>query len=267
MVLSDQPVSLEIASTRARWLVFMHTSDLRPAPPGPGGIISPMHGEGRLAEHAADYVIRYADGSEAQAAIRRRHQVGTFQRRWGENCFEAVAQHKPYPRHAHHEQTTPSWGWSQTRVVPADDGPWVNWLWAWENPHPEKAITGFRFEPAAGVVVISAISAGNVTSLPLRWRPRRKACLVLPEGEPFRPELDEDGLLEQIQIDLGQVISATPRLVYPNDAWPDSYNNQLPELSAREILIEYTAHPEACFHLSGPSGSRVVPVSEVEAPV
>ena len=225
-----------------------------------------MHGEGRLAEHAADYVIRYADGSEARAAIRRRHQVGTFQRRWGENCFEAVAQHKPNPRRAGHEQPTPSWGWSQTRVVPADDGPWVNWLWAWENPHPEKAITGFRFEPATGVIVISAISAGDVATLPLRWQSRRKACLILPEGEPFRPELDGDGLLEQIRIDLGQVISATPRLVYPHDAWPDSYNNQLPELSvaAREILIEYTAHPEACFHLSGPAGGRVVPVSEVE---
>ena len=76
VILTDGPVSVEIAPTRARWLVFLHTSDLRPAQPGPGGIISPMHGEGRLAEHAADYVIRYADGSEARAAIRRRRQIG-----------------------------------------------------------------------------------------------------------------------------------------------------------------------------------------------
>ena len=106
VILTDEPVTVEIAPTRARWLVFLHTSDLRPAQPGPGGIISPMHGEGRLAEHAADYVICYADGSEARAAIRRRHQIGTFQRRWGENCFEAVAHHKPHPRRAAHEQTT-----------------------------------------------------------------------------------------------------------------------------------------------------------------
>ena len=77
-----------------------------------------MYGEGRLAEHAADYVIRYADGTEARAVIRRRYQVGAFRRRWGENCFEAVAHHKPYPQHAHHEQSAPSWGWSQTRVGP-----------------------------------------------------------------------------------------------------------------------------------------------------
>ena len=264
VILSDRPVSVEITPTSARWLVFQHTSDLRPLERGPGGIISPMHGEGLLAEHAADYVIRYADGSEARAAIRRRRQIGAFQRRWGENCFEAVAHHKPQPRRAGHEQVAASWGWSQTRVVPADDGPWVNWLWAWENPHPEKSIAGFRFEPVAGTVMISAISAGDVAEFPLRWQPRRKACLVLPEGETFRPDLDEDGLLEQIQLDLGQVISATPRLVYPNDAWQEGYNNQLPDLAAREILVEYTAHPEACFHLSGPNGSRMVPVSEVE---
>ena len=142
-----------------------------------------MHGEGRLAEHAADYVIRYADGSEARAAIRRRRQIGAYHRRWGENCFEAVAHHKPHPRRAGHEQVAASWGWSQTRVVPADDGPWVSWLWAWENPHPEKVIAGFRFEPVAGAVVILAISAGDVAEFPLRWQPRRKARLVLPEGE------------------------------------------------------------------------------------
>ena len=225
-----------------------------------------MHGEGRLAEHAADYVIRYADGAEARAVIRRRHQIGAFRRRWGENCFEAVAHHKPYPQHAHHEQVAQSWGWSQARVIPADEGGWVSWLWAWENPCPEKMIIGLRFEPIAGTVLISGVSVGNVAELPLRWRPRRKACLVLPEGETFRPELDGDGLLAQIQLDLGQVISATPRLVYPGDTWPDTYNNQLPEVSAREILIEYTAHRDACFHLSGPAGDRVLPVSEVETP-
>ena len=83
--------------TSTRWLVFQHTSDLRPLEEGPGGNISPMHGEGLLAEHAADYVIRYADGSEARAAIRRRCQIGAYRRRWGENCFEAVAHHKPQP--------------------------------------------------------------------------------------------------------------------------------------------------------------------------
>ncbi len=56
------------------------------------------------------------------------------------------------------------------------------------------------------------------------------------------------------------MISATPRLSYPTDAWGDTYNNQLPVKSERDVLIEYTAHPEADFHLEG----RTIPVAEVE---
>jgi hypothetical protein len=269
VVLSGHPVQVGAGPSQARWIVFMHTLDVCPPGMGPRGQVSPAPRSGRLGECVAEYVICYADGTEARAAIRRRHQISPFTRFWGENCFEAVAHHKPYPLRGAQEQLGPGWGWTQTRVSAADEGPWVNWLWAWENPYPEKSIAGFRFEPPAGVVepglvVISAISAGNVASLPLRWRNRRKARLILPEGETFQANLDQDGLLKQIQLDLGQVISAAQRLVYPDDAWPDTYKDQVPALSATEVLLEYTAHPEACFHLSGFLDRRPIPVAEVE---
>jgi hypothetical protein len=265
IALQDRPVSVTLEATTARWLVFLHTSDVRPPETNHHGFISPMHGQGRLGEHAADYVIQYADGSEARAAIRRRHQVGAFTRRWGENCFEAVAHHKAFPLRTEHEQRRldwSDWGSTQTRVTSADFGAWVNWLWAWENPHPDKAIVGLRFEPVSGLVIVSAVSAGSVQAQPLRWLTRRKACLTLPEGEAFQPDLDEDGLLKQIQLDLGQVISATPRPVYPNETWPATRNNLLPEMSPNQVLIEYTAHPEACFHLWD---GQVVAISQVES--
>ena len=263
IVIKDQALSITFKPLTARWLVFLHTSDVRPLPAGPGGIISPMHGEGQLAEHAADYVILYTDGSEERLAIRRRYQVGPFQRGWGENSFECVPQHKPAPEHAHHEQDgNPYWGVSQTRISSATDsgGPWMNWLWAWENPHPEKTIAGLRFEPGAGITILLAISAGHTATLPLRWETRRKACLHLPDGETFQPDLDKDGLLKQVQLDLGQVISAALRPLYPVEGWPESYNNQVPPLSTNEVLLEYTAHAEACFHL--PAG-QVVPVAQL----
>ncbi len=269
VALKHEPVTIDLKPTKARWLVFMHTSDIRPFEPGAGGFISPMRGRGQLAEHAADYVILYADGMEERAPIRRRHQLGAFQRGWGENCFEAVAHHKPYPLRASHEQLKEGWGWTQTRSTAADSGPWVNWLWAWENPHPVKAIVGVRFEPASGLVIVSAISAGDasdqhfgeLSTTPLRWRPRRKACLTLPEREEFVADLDDDGLLEKVQLDLGQVISATPRPAYPNDAWAETYNNQHPGETENQVLIEYTAHPDACVHLGD---GQVIPVKHVE---
>ncbi len=260
VALADRVVSVELKPTVAQWLVFMHTSDLRQVEPGPGGFISPMRGEGQLAEHAADYVMLYADGTEERVPIRRRHQLGTFQRRWGENCFESVAHCKPQPRRASHEQPIAGWGTSQMRVTAADSGPWVNWLWAWENPHLDEALVGIRFEPVSGIVIVSALSAGNASSLPLRWQARRKAVLTLPHGEAFSPELDGRGLLRQIQLDMGQVISAIARPIYPKGRWVDSHNNQIPERSENEVLIEYTAHADACFHLWD---GRIVPALSV----
>ena len=261
VVIRDRPVSMEVAPTLANWLVFMHTSDIRPLQKDRFGLTSPMRGQGQLGEHAADYVICYVDGSQTRAAICRRRQIGAYARCWGENCFEAVAQHKPHPLRGAQEQLREDWGLTQTRVNISDLGPWMNWLWAWENPAPEKAITGFRFEPGEGLTVLSAISTGTTVSLPLRWQPRRKACLTLAAGDAFRPDLDNNGLLQQVQLDLGQVISAVPCLLYPNNAWPETYNNQMPEISTNQVLLEFTAHPEARFHLPG---GLVIPVAQVE---
>jgi len=262
IVLAHEAVTVELARTTAQWLVFMHTSDLRQPETTPAGFISPMRGQGNLGEHAADYVIIYEDGEEVRAPIRRRHQVGAFQRRWGENCFQAVTQRKPMPTRAAHEQPNPNWGYSQARVNAADMDPWVNWLWAWENPHPDKAIMAVRFEPVSGLIIISALAAGDASAQPLRWRSRRKACLTLPAGETFQPALDDLGQLQQIKLDLGQVISAAPRSLYPDQDWEGSYNNQVPAIADNQVLIEYTAHPDACFHLFD---GQVIPVGWVES--
>ena len=141
----------------------------------------------------------------------------------------------------------------------ADSTEWVNWLYAWQNPQPEKTIVRIRFMPISGILVISGISAGNTTSTPLRWGSRQKAILTLPEEETFDPTLSDRGVLNQVQLDMGQVISASNRPVYPNSRWAESHNNQLPETSESDILVEYTAHPEARFHLRDGS---VIPLEE-----
>ena len=262
IVLKDKPVSIKLGSLKAGWLVFMHTSDVRRVRTDENGFPTRKDGMGRLGEHAADYVVLYADGTEERVAIRRRHEIGAFARWWGENCFRAVAHVKPQAIRAHHEQTAASWGRSQTRVDAGDSRRWVNWLWAWENPRPGKPIVGLRLEPKNGVIVLSALSAGKASSQPLRWQSRGKAVLRLPRGKTFDAALDDTGLLTQIQLDMGQVISAYSRRVYPDQQWEKTYDNRLPEVSTQEVLVEYTAHPDARFHLTG---GKKVPVSRVES--
>jgi len=250
----DRAVDVSTNPVSAPWIVFLHTSDTPASEKNEDGFITPMRGMGKLGEAAATYTVQYADGTEATQIIRRRQEVGLFQRIWGENCTHAVAHHKPRPVTSHHEQMHPSWGFSQTRADggdPAIRSGWLNWLYAWESPHPRKKVIGFRSEPISGALVLSGISAGKASANPLRWEPREKAVLKLRKGDRFRPRLDEEGLCEQIQIDMGQVISAQPRPVYPNETWHRTYNNRLPELSNQEVLVEYAAHKDAKFKKAG----------------
>ncbi|NUM55481.1 MAG: CehA/McbA family metallohydrolase [Candidatus Hydrogenedentes bacterium] len=266
----DNPVRVALDPFKARWLVFMHTSDVEPLDWNAHGFISPMRGNGRLGEHVATYVLRYADGSEARHAIRRRRQIGMVQRMsWGENCTECVVHRKPCSIPLVSEQAYDAprgdrgsfYGVSTTRVQQPDFPLWANYLWAWENPHPEKEVVGLTVEPCGFNVILSGISAGVVSSNPLRWEARKKCVLRLPKGVTFDPKMDAHGLYGQVQIDLGQVISAQPRFIYPNDSWAKSYDNQVPAISERDVLVEYTAHPDAHFHVLG----KTVPVQAAAA--
>lgn len=260
VLLKDKPASIKFGPVGAKWLVFMHTADVVPLEANRQGFFPANRGPGRLGEHVADYVVLFEDASEVRVPIRRRHQIGMVQRWWGENCTEAVAHTKPHPVPAHHEQNMRSWGHSQTRVTAADAMPWTNWLFAWRNPRPQRRITGVRFEPVSGVVVISAVSSGDVSAMPLRWESRQKAVLRLPRGAEFDPTLDENGLLSQVRLDMGQVISASRRFVYPDGDWAKTHAGRLPTLSKNELLVEYTAHPEACFHVPG---GKTAPVQKL----
>lgn len=263
LLVEENTESIFLNPIKTKCLVIMHTTDLDPLEcDSHGFVLPPVRGEGRLGEHVADYIFMFNDGTETIQPIRRRFQVGSFNPRWGEGCVEAVPHHKPFPYRASHNIENTGWGLTQTQVSPSDRDKWTNWLWAWQNPHPEKMITGIRIEPIKGPIVFMGLTSGEISSQPLRWQTRKKAMLRLPHGVSFTPELDEDGLLKQIQLDMGQIISAIPQKIYPNASWSQTYNNKLPEISPERLMLEYTAHPDANFHLWD---GRIISVKELEA--
>ncbi|OBP78398.1 hypothetical protein BAE39_29990 [Mesorhizobium loti] len=71
----------------------------------------------------------------------------------------------------------------------------------------------------------------------------------------FDPARGEHSLLDQIQLDLGLVIAARPRLVYPTEEWQQTRQNLQPAVASHEVLVEYAAHEDAEFHLKG--GTRI----------
>lgn len=245
-----KPVEFSIAPTKASWLVFVHTLDR----PDLYGKASDSFAErqkriARIQERIADYVLIYGDGTESCHALRRKHHIGMYTAGWGQPCVEAVAHRKCHPQAPHHEQMHSAWGNSQTRASQPDMGPWMNWMWPLRNPHPRKTVVAIRMEPRGNAIVLSALSAGSTKTNPVRWETRRKALVELPSGTQFDPALDGMGNLSQVQLDMGQVISAQLQPEYPNDNWSRTDNNDLPTISTRRVLVEYTAHPEASFHL------------------
>ena len=55
VLIRDEPVTVKLKPLKAPWLVFLHTSDVRPQPTREGGFLaSPVRGSGMLAEHSAE---------------------------------------------------------------------------------------------------------------------------------------------------------------------------------------------------------------------
>ena len=265
VVVTDSPVTVKLAGVRAPWLVVLHAADCYALEAQEDGFYRPMLGVGGLGLAVAHYVWVYADGRQERVAIRRRFQIGAMRRHWGENCFEAVPDAKPCPLPSDpaHVFALNLWGRAQTRVGSIEGRPWTNWLWAWANPRPQVPLVALRIEPGEGAVALSAISAGHASSHPLRWQERRKAVLKLPAGVKFEPRLDELGQCRHVQMDMGHIISATPRPIYPDRGWGRTYANQLPQVSPRELLVEYTAHEDARFHIAG---GKTVSARQIQPP-
>jgi hypothetical protein len=171
ILIREFPVAATIPETQAEWLVFMHTSDRRPLTANEDGFFSPMPGEGHLAELAANYVIPYDDGTEVTAPVHRRHQMGAFQRTWGENCFQAVAHQKPRAEHAASiisgdidalEMT--SWGDLYSGISPYSLSDWYRYL-----------NCGYRVAAVGGTDKMSAATAVGTV----------RTYAKIPDGEPF----------------------------------------------------------------------------------
>jgi len=262
VILGGEPVTVGVAAINAPWLVFLHAGDEWPLPDNPFGPVSPVPRRFPLGETLAEYTVIFADGEEVVLPIRCRYEIMQGQFGWPGMGIGCVPHQKPAPMQAEGDDRAMlgQWGLIQCRAhySSAIEAAWS--LWAWENPRPEKAVVALRFSPVDGKVVIGAVSAGRTTEHPLRWRARRKAVLKIPEGESADAHVDELGRSRLIQLDLGQVISLAPRREYPHEGWEATYNNQLPAVSARELIVEYASHAEACFHLLG----GVIPVAKIE---
>lgn len=239
--IQNKPISVSIRKTKAPWLIFLHNSQVAPLAENAHGFLqSTSKGRMRLGEPVARYVICYADGTESAQMIRQRVHIGPPGGHYAELGLEAKLCIKPEPMQNHAIR-----GRALMRVKESHGS---FWLYAWQNPFPQKTIRSLRFEPCGGSAQLFAVTAGWTNLNPLRWEARKKALLTLPLSACTDP-LNETELRKMIQLDLGQIISIKPEKLYDTRAWNSKDSSRKIKKSKNTLLIEYTAHSEAVFHL------------------
>jgi len=242
----------------AKHLVFLHACETTEPERGADGIIKHLTGNPALGEEICQYIIKYSGGEELSVPIRSRHEINSISPGWGYLSFGSVpaSRFKSIPTVTDDICATPkrtpggSWGYSQCRVDGYDSDP-VQWLFAWENPHPDAEIIDIEERHKSGKFYLLGLSAGDVDENPLRYSRRKKTVLKREKGV--------------VDIDLGQIISVLPRPVYENSMWESGYNNKQPVLSSDEYIVEYTAHRDAIFYLNEektPLNIKDLPLSE-----
>lgn len=267
----DAPATIVLPPTLATYVIFVQAVTDRPlATPHGFGHIGPAKDPGvgnELGELVSIYSLQYTDLSEIDVRVLRRFGIQQRHISWGASPFAAVPARGPsvYATHgedfalgrapslnAFHAESRALSG----RVIEDEN----LWLYALPNPHPHKEIAGLRLRAENEASLIYAVSTTELTEHPLRLQGRRKLRMHLPPGVYLNKlgELDTDDRGDQVGIDLGTVISARAVLEYSRSEWMSDQHDVQPERSDSEIIIEYSAHPDARLYLRSDDGSLLV---------
>lgn len=211
-----------------------------------------------LGDKVSEYVLEFDDGSAVSVPILRRFAIQQGRYQWGSNPFACVPAAEdvvfPSPDEAQAIGHVPEYPLEleqfgeETRCTPAvrlwdlaraDNG--MLWIYALPNPAAEKPLRRITCRPVGERSAIYAVSVASVVEHPLRPGTRRKLRLRLPDGVG----VNSIGEAEDVDIDLGTVISARLALDYDHERWTDATLLAEPVRSQREVLVEYAAHPQA----------------------
>ncbi len=252
ILLADQEVHVDVNALTATYLIFLHAVEDRVTNYWPDLADFAVDGN-ELGDLVADYTLEYAGGTVETAPILRRFAIQQSRIGWGASAFAAIPATKPSAfRTLTEEQilgNLPSrpYGSGETRHVSGRERSAEKlWLYALPNPHPTKPIRRIICTPQKERALIYGITATTLVEHPLRAGIRRKARLTLPAGI----SLNKLGELENVDIDLGVVISARAALDYDSARWLGDEPVVLPAPSQQAVILEYSAHPQAKLYVA-----------------
>ena len=252
IVVDHNEVAIDVHGLQATYVLFLHVVEDKVTNYLDGLADFAVDGN-ELGQAVSDYVLEYADGETLLTPILRRFAIQQSRIMWGASPFAAAPSNKEAvfmtATEAHSLGRMPSaaYGRGETRHVSGrEQAPDNMWIYALPNPHPDKPIRRILCAPQRERSAIYAISTTLVADHPLRPAVRRKLYLALPPNA----KLNALGELENIDIDLGVVISARAALDYDRDRWCSTDPIVQPQRSDHAVIVEYTAHPMAKLYIA-----------------
>jgi len=179
--IEDTPVRVPVGKTALR-ILFAHALLESQLPEG-----EPV---GRT---VATYAFEYVDGERLEVPIRERFEVAVVPTPWGQLPFLAVPDLKDalMPRH---EGPWAQAGYRQTEV--RQSWPAGYYLWAWENPHPERPLAAVELRGAGRLFVVAGITLGHLDEEPFCRDGAREVVLSITDeaeaASPFALEVEVD---------------------------------------------------------------------------
>lgn len=259
-------VEVPLPGVRATYVLVVHAVEDRATVP-PAGL-----GDGEVYGNeaggvAAEYRLRFEDGSLHRDPIARRFAIQQARTGWGASAFTAMPARDPevFPTSGEASvlgivsRRTPGWaenrqlsGRDTAEMAPAPRG--LLWVHAIANPRPDEPIAALHLRAGAERVCVYAAGHTLLEDHPLRPGCRRTFRLRVPEA----PERDALGGLVGLSVDLGSVLSCRPALDYDEARWRDPRSPAAPTPSPDEVQVEVAAHPRARLLLAAGGGAPLV---------
>lgn len=280
LLLDQQTIEVGLTGRTASYLVFLHvvqdhkrSGDATPDNEDRSG--------NQVGSKVADYQLEYEDGETLRVPIRRRFAIQQGRIPFGASPFEAIPAlgHEVFNTNGEDvrlgRRVSKYYGFGETRNLSGRDRAGPNtWLYALHNPRPNQPIKALHLLPGSEPVAVYALSTTELSDHPLQAGVRSKLRLTLPDNM----SLNSISELDDIDIDLGYVISARAALEYDHSHWLDSEPNPQPVKNKEVVIVEYSAHPAAQLHvgtgehhkvyvLSGLVGGELASIAPAHRPV
>ena len=239
-------VEIPVAAT-ARFLCLAQFCDWDENELRPSGV-EDIERAGQLLGEA---VLGYSDGGERVFPIRRRFEVNAPSMPWGHWSFLSVTHSQLVPTRLS-EGAGLQWGSNQTSVRdPA--GPPLLWLWALENPDPERPLRSLRLRAAGSdPLVVCGLTLFHGAENPLRYGRLNVYRIKLPEAS--------EAERWKVSVDLGVVARTYTLGQFDADSWLAARNagfgERVPRGASPYLYAEVTANPSATLWLAENAGDR-----------